>query len=353
VAKAGLTYDALRESLASRRFATLYLFHGEEDFLLEKAVEAVLDASLAVAEREFNLDVLRAGDTDVRDIVARASAFPMMAERRVVLVREAEKITGKDADIFCAYAEHPSPTTVMVVVTAKADFRRKPFTVLKRTGVVLECKRLWENQMPGWIAGRARARGRELEPDAVKLLCAYVGASLRETENEIEKLVIYAGDRTTLSADDIAAVVGISKEFSVFELQRAVGARNLPRSAVIMQRMLEVGESVPFIVVMLTNYFVALWKLRELRRPGIVEADQAAGAKIPAFALREYAEALRRYSAAEVERAFILLASADEQIKTTSADHGRIMLTLLVQLMGGEHVTDTVEEYRDAVSDRA
>jgi len=341
--KEGITYESLRESLSARTLASVYLLYGEEEFLVEEAIRSITDVALPGDAREFNLDALRGGETDVRDVVARASAFPMMAERRVVVLRDAEKISGKDAELLSVYLEKPSPSTTMVVVATKADFRKRPYTVLKRSATVVECRRLWENQVPAWITGRARAMGRDLEPDAVKLLCAYVGTSLRDVQNELEKLFIFAGDRQRISADDVAALVGISKEFSIFELQKAVGQRDLHRAATITLRMLEAGEGLPFILVMLTNYFHALWKLRDLRRPGIAEADQAAGAKIPPFALREYADALRRYSAQEVEHAFELLTSADEQSKTSSADPAGIMLTLLPQLVGEESPARTEE----------
>lgn len=337
MAKEGITYETLRATLADDTVASLYLLHGEEEFLVEEALHAIVDAALPGEAREFNLDAVRGSEIDVRDVVARASAFPMMAERRVVVLREAEKITGKDAEILSAYIEKPCPSTTLVLTSAKADFRKRPFTLLRKSATLVECRKLWENQVPSWIAGRARSMGRDLDPEAVKLLCAYVSTSLREVQNELEKLFIFAGTRDRITADDVAAVVGISKEFSVFELQKAVGQRDLQRAATITLRMIEAGESLPFMLVMLTNYFHALWKLRELRRPGIAESDQAAGAKIPPFALREYADALRRYAPEEVEHAFELLSAADEQTKL-SADPAGVMMTLLPQLVG-EHAS--------------
>jgi DNA polymerase III subunit delta len=335
VAKEGVTYQSLMTGLAAHQLSALYLMFGEEDLLIEEGIEAVVQAALPSGGREFNLDIMRAGEADIRDVVARAASFPMMADHRVVVLRETEKVTGKDAEILLAYVEAPNPSTCFVAVAGKPDFRRKPFTTFKKSGIAVECRPLREHQLPAWIAARARQQGRELLPEAANLLCGYVGTSLRETQSELDKLFTYAGERKTLNADDVAAVVGIAKEYSIFELQRAVGERDLRKTVTILQRMLDAGENMQFILVMMTGYFLALWKLRELRRPGVAEADQAAGAKIPPFALHDYVAALRKYSDAEVERAFRLLASADERSKTTSAEPGRIMHTMFAELMTG------------------
>jgi DNA polymerase-3 subunit delta len=258
----------------------------------------------------------------------------MMGERRVVIVRDADKFGVKDLEILEAFVQNPSPSNCLVLTGTKPDLRRKPFASLKKSGRAFESKPLYENQVPSWLEQRVRKQGRELSPEGATLLAAYVGSSLRELQNELDKLYLFAGEGRLITGDDVAALVGKSKEYTVFELQKAVGARDVRRSFTIAERMLELGEGAPFIIVMLTSYFTTLWKLHELRRKGAGSRELASEAKVNPYFLKEYAEALDRYSADDVESAFVLLAGADEQIKTTATDPLLVVESLLVRLIG-------------------
>jgi DNA polymerase-3 subunit delta len=336
MAKEGVTIRDFREELRRGILSPVYLFFGQEDFLVEETVEAVIDAALKPEERGFNLDVVQAGETDARDIVSHASSFPMMANRRVVVARDVDKLQAKDLEILSAYVENPSPSTVLVLVAAKPDLRKRPFVTVKRTGFVLELKPLYENQLPVWITERIERQGRKISPEACRLMAGYVGTSLREITSEIEKLFLYLGDRRSISADDVAAVVGMSREFSVFELQKAAGARDLPRALHISERMIDAGENVPFILIMLTGYFNVLWKLQEMRRRGIPEREQTSTLRVNPYFLKDYVEAVGRFTNAELEESFCMLAAADEQLKTTGTDPRQIMHSLLINLLREE-----------------
>lgn len=336
MAGGGLTFDDLDSALRSGDLASLYLFHGEETLLVDEAVQRVVDTAMGDGDRAFNLDVLSGSENDARDIVSRASSFPMMAGRRVVVVRDVERMDEKGLELLAHFVENPSPTTCLVLVAAKADMRKKPFTTIRKTGVAMEFKALYDNQLPAWIEKRVLRLGKTIAPEAGKLLAAYVGSSLRSLDNEIDKLMLFIRDRTTISADDVAAVVGFTREFSVFELQKAVGAKNLPRAVEIMERMIDTGAGLPFVFTMLTSYYATLWKLADMRRRGVPERELAGEAGINPYFAREYLEALRQHGVGEIEQAFSHLAEADEQSKTGSRDPRQIMHLLLIRLIGYE-----------------
>ncbi len=326
--------DELAAGLSGERLQPLYLLYGEESFRIDEAVDAIVQAALGGEGREFNLDTFSGNETDGPTVVAAANAYPMMGERRVVIVREVDKFSQKDLEVLDAFVQSPSASNCLILTGVKPDFRKKPFASLKKAGAAFESKPLYESQVPAWLAGRARRQGRELEPEAIKLLAAYVGTSLRDLQNELDKLSLFAGSRTRITGDDVAEVVGKSKEFTVFELQKAVGARDLRRAFTIAERMLEMGESVPFIIVMLTSYFTTLWKLHELRRKGAGSRELAAEARVNPYFLKEYTEAMERYSVGEVEAAFVRLSEADETIKTTTTDPLLVVETLILRLTG-------------------
>ena len=331
MANRGSTYEDLRDALAHKQFSPVYLLYGEEEFLAEEAEDAIVNAALEGGERGFNLDILYGSDADVRDIVSHALSFPMMAERRVVVVRGLDKLAGKE--LLSGYIEQPSPTTSLVLITTKPDFRKKPFTTLKASGFLVECKPLYENQVPAWINRRIGKLKKTIDPEACTLLTAYVGSSLREVQNELDKLDVFVGDKKRITADDVRAVVGASKEFNVFELQRAIGSKDMRHSAEIMERMLEAGEAPVMITVMLTRYFSTLWKLHDLRRRGAPPNDLARAAGVNPYFLKEYNAVLNLFTIEEIERAFVFIASADERLKTTSADPKDVMHGLVLRLV--------------------
>ncbi len=317
----------VRESFKAKAFSPLYLLYGEEEFLLEQTLTELLDEALDPSTRSFNLDVVPGPSTDVRELVALASAFPMMAERRVVLVREFDRLAEKE--LLLPYIENPLSSTILVVVTEKPDYRQKIFKALERSAVVLEFKRLYENDIPGWIEERVRGMGKKTTPEACQLLQAHVGRSLRELQNEIDKLFIYVGERGTIGIDDVSSVVGVSRQYNIFELQRAVGQKNLKRSIEIVERMLEMGESPIGMIVMLTRYFEKVWRVQELRQQGTADGQIASAIGVSPFFVREFAEASQRFSVGEVEGCFAALLEADEALKT-SKGQPQVVMTLLV-----------------------
>ncbi len=332
----GMTFDGLREDLARGRFSPVYLFHGEEDFLLGEAVEVVVATALSPADRSFNLDILYGNDLDARTAISHASTFPMNTDRRVVIVRDADKLAG--AELLATYAEHPSPTTSLILIASKPDFRKRPYNVLKTASAVVEFKKLYENQIPGWIEHRVKQQEHEIDPSGNRLLAEYVGTSLREIQNELEKLYVYAWPRKQITVDDVQAVSGISKEFSIFELQRTMGDKDLGRSLEILGRMLDGGQSPIKITVMLAHYYIALRKLIDLRRKE--PAIQASALGIKPYFLREYQAALDNYSEQELDEALLAITRADEQLKTTSYEAKQILQFMAAAILSNVEIRE-------------
>lgn len=336
MAKESFTYDDLRRALMAKQFAPLYLFHGEEDFLVDEAARSVVDAALTMEERGFNLDVLYGSDADAREIASHASSFPMTAERRIVIVRDADKVPNRE--LLTPYIEHASPTTSLVLLCSKPDFRRKPYITAKKHGVVVEFKPLREYELPAWIGARVKQQGREIQPEASKMLAAYVGSSLREVQNEIDKLFIFVGEKKVVTAEDVRAVVGVSREHNIFELQNALGKKDLKRVVEIAERMLDAGASTVWMIVMLTRFYTTLWKLADLRAQKASSQEQASATGVHPYFLKEYVQAAESYTPAELERSFEILALADERLKSTGMDEKTVMQMMVTQLVRQEEL---------------
>jgi DNA polymerase III subunit delta len=338
MAKAAPGLGELRKSLKAKEFLPVYLIHGEEDFLLEESVDAIVDAVLPQSERTFNLDILDCADVDAREITGRASSLPMMGERRVVVARNIEKLSTKDLEVLSAYVERPSVSTVLLLAGRKADLRKKPFSSLHAGGAECSCAPLSESRLSDWITDRVQAQHGAIDEAAASLLAARIGSSLRDLDSEITKLLIFAGERKAITVDDVAAVGGFSREFSHFQLQDAIGAGNLPEAVNILDHMIEESAEIPYIIWALTDYFGLLWRLHHLVNKGAHDDKEGfALTRAWAWKKKEFLDALGRYPADRIEKIFHLMTEADIQSKSgshaTKRDH---LHTLLVRVMSPE-----------------
>jgi len=329
--KEKVSVELLLSAVRKKEFAPVYFFYGEEDFLIDEIVDAIVEEGVDSTTRGFNLDIVHGNEADGKDIVSLASSFPMMAGRRIVVVRDFDRVSNKE--LLQPYLEQPSPSSCLVLIASKPDMRKKPYPFLKLNSVGGEFGRLYENEIPGWIQRRVKTLRRAITPEAADLLQAYVGNSLREVSNQIEKLLIAAGQKQTIELEDVEAVVGVSKEYTVFELTKSVGEKNISRSFEIVERMLDSGESPQLIIVMLTRHFIILAKLRELKGTAKSDFELAGAMRVSPFFVKEYVSHLRHYSPVEIEDAFLALTRADRELKSSPADQKLVMDVLLCEIM--------------------
>ncbi len=327
----GVTIETFEALLKEKKFSPLYLFHGEEDFLVEELTKSLIDATLDESARSFNLDIVYGSDVDAKAIVSLAAAYPMMSERRVVVVKEFDKVLNKE--LLVPYFEIPSATTCLAIISVKPDFRLKAYKLLKDTGIAVECKQLYDNEIPAWISSRVKKLGKKISPEACQVMQGYVSRSLREIQNEIDKLFIYIGEKQEISVDDVNNVVGMSKQFNIFELQKAIGKKEIGRAMEVMERMLDAGEYPVGIVAGLTKYMQKIWLAQELRGKQTSEYQLAADLGVSPFFVKDYIEAARRYLSDELEKCFDALLQADLTLKSTSSDPKYVMTMLLYEMI--------------------
>lgn len=334
--RADTTYEQLFTAFRHGQFEPLYLLHGEEKFLMQELQDLLIEKALAPHEHDFNLDILYGSECDVRQVLATCAGFPMMAERRVVIVREFDKLSENRT--FSAYAERPnSASVVLLVCSGKPNFSTHPYRALRQHAVTCEFKPLDARRLPRWIETRIRGFGREIEPRALQMLSDTVGSDLATASTEIDKLLTYAGERSKLTEDDVLRAGGQSREYNVFELQRKVGERRHEEALRIAERLLQQstnprGEAIRMLSI-LGMFFIRLWKVAGARSRGVTEAEMAKVADIRPYFLREYVHALRNWSGAQIDTAFSALLSADYELKGGSSRDERVIITLMLNRM--------------------
>jgi len=310
VLRSAAVSDLVADARAGR-LEPVYVIHSEHPVLVDRAVAAIRDAAVPPAMRGFNYDVVEGKATAAR-ILGGARTLPMMAARRMVLVRDVALISADEHPALVEYLNAPSDTTVLVLLTSKLDKRIKLYAAASKRGClhVLEAPR---NPAP-WIRAEADARGVRLESPAVERLVDAVGADLSRLALVIEQLALYAGDRAVTAAD-VEDLVAETREHTVFELTDAIGAGELRAALAAVTSLLDQRQSAVGVIAMLARHVRQLALVTAGRAQGFSKAELAQAVGAPPFVVDKLTQQARRYSAQALARATQLVADADRALK--------------------------------------
>lgn len=317
-----ITLDTLHREWKQKSFRPLYVFAGDEAFFMDRAMEVLSQETLEEHERDFNLTVLYGRDTDAGMVMSEAKRFPMMAERTVVLVKEAQNL--KDLEALSAYVEHPQPSTILALALngKKLDKRKALYKALqKHEGVYLEFAKLYDNQVPSWVEQQAQAMGLKISGKAAALLAEYIGADLSRIYHELEKMVAVVGPGGEITALTVEERTGISREFNTFELIKALAAKDVAQAYRIAKSMGQNPKNNPLVVTLSLLYGNFSKALVYGALPDKNPRTACATLKISEFALRDVARMAQNYPPAKLLRIVGYLREADRQAKGMGAPH--------------------------------
>lgn len=302
--------------------APIYLVAGEEDLLRDDAV-ATLKALLVGDGGEFNFDVFYGDEAEGSAIVTCASEYPVFAERRVVLVKSAEKLPAREAERLLPYLAEPVDTTTIIFVAVKLDGRLKFSQALNRAAVTIDCAPLREAQLGPWLGREAQRVGVKLEEQAVEALKDTCGGSLYAGRRELEKLASYVVGGRTATAADVYQLRGVEPGASVFDLTVAIAGGQQGRALTILARNIEAGEAPLRILGSLVWQYRRIWKVKELLREGGREGEAARTLRMDPARVRPF---LNRFSEAHLQQALRLFLETDGQLKGGSSSQPRMIL---------------------------
>ncbi|MCF0197820.1 MAG: DNA polymerase III subunit delta [Bacteroidaceae bacterium] len=231
----GITFEEIEKRVRAGVFAPVYCLMGDEDYYIDRIEKLVTEAVVKPEERDFNYDLLYGGESRASDVVNIARQFPMMADRRLVVVREFQAMSDRDS--LAAYCKNPCPTTVLVLCYKHGtlDRRRALAAEIKKSGVLFESKRLYENHLPAFVNSYMKAQGAAIEPKAVQMLCDHVGCDLSRLASEMDKLLVAsAGDRR-VGAELVEQQTGVSKDYNTIELQNALAHHDAEKAMRIVK----------------------------------------------------------------------------------------------------------------------
>ena len=312
----------LESALKQQAPGPLYLLAGEEDFLRDSALAALKRAVLGDCG-EFNYDLFYGDEAGGADILACALEMPVFAERRLIVVKTAEKLSARDGEPLLAYLKEPMDTTTLVFVSPKLDGRLKFSQALARTAVTIDCSPLRDAQLTPWVAREAERLGIRLDEPACQLLKEVSGGSLYGVRRELEKLASYVPPDRAVTAVDVHVLRGMEPGASVFDLTLAIAEGDSGRALSILARNLEAGEAPLRILGSLAWQYRRLWKMKESLASGGREGDAARTLRIDPMKVRSF---LGRFSDDHLQSALQLFLDADGKLKGGSSAHPKMVM---------------------------
>jgi DNA polymerase-3 subunit delta len=307
--------------IRSGNIKPIYFLMGEEPYYIDKLSDFIEQNVLSEEEKGFNQTLFYGRDVTIDDIISTAKRYPMMADRQVVIVKEAQDLS-RTIDKIESYINNPMESTVLVFCYKykTLDKRKKLTKVLSQKGIVFESKKLYENQVGDWINRVLAGKKYFIEPKATAMLVEFLGTDLSKINNELEKLQIILPAGSTINPQHIEENIGFSKDYNNFELLNALGSRNQVKAFHIAQYFSDNPKANPLIVTtgLVFGFFVKILKYHGLKDKNPNNVARALG--VNSYFLKDYDLALKNYPMKKVSRIITSLREIDIKSKGVGAN---------------------------------
>lgn len=306
----------ITKDIKSGNIKPIYFFMGEEPYYIDKLTEFIDENVLSEEEKGFNQMTIYGKDSSIEEIISNAKRFPMMADRQVVIVKEAQELS-RYIDKLEAYIENPQPTTVLVFAYKykTLDKRKKVTKLLAKHAVLFESKKLYENQVGDWIKRTLSGKGYNIEPKAAAMLVEFLGTDLSKISNELDKLKIVLPKGHTFSPKDIEENIGISKDYNNFELRKAIGEKDQLKAYKIAEYFAQNPKDNPIVVTtgLVFGFFSQLLQYHGLKDKS--KQNVASVLRVNPFFVKDYEVAFRNYPMKKVSLIITSLREIDVKSK--------------------------------------
>ncbi len=331
-----MNFEQILGDLKNKIYYPVYFLAGEEAYYIDEISDFIEDNVLTDTEKEFNQTIIYGRETDVLSIISFAKRYPMMANYQVVIVKEAQDI--QKIEELISYLENPLDSTLLVInyKYKKVDKRKSFFKQIDKKGVLFESKKLYDNQIAGWINNYVREKGYDITPKASAMLTEFLGTDLSKVVNEISKLILNVPEKATINDELVERNIGISKDFNIFELQNAIGTRNVLKTNQIANYFAANPKENPLVktVTILFGYFSKLLIYHQLKDKS--RNSVASALSVNPFFVKDYQTAARNYSFQKLTRIISYLREYDLKSKgvdNISTTDGELLKELLFKIL--------------------
>jgi DNA polymerase-3 subunit delta len=313
----------------------VYVLHGSERLLIERAVGAIRQAIDAEGVAGFNVDTFDGKGLEAAPVVSAAQTLPMMADRRLVLVRHADAMAPTEQTNLAGYLDDPAETTCLVITAAKLDGRGKLAKAAKKQGCLIDVKPLRGRELRDFIRTEAAARDHSIAPQAVETLLDAVGDDLAAIDDALERLSLFVGPGQRIDADSVLTCVTRIRVESIWSLVDAIGLRDTRQGIAAAQSLLDDREPPLRLLAMVARQLRIVARMREALSEGLRPQEAAKRAGAPPFKARDLTESARRFTADSLGQAFSLIAETDRALKSSKRPPEVILQDAVLELCAG------------------
>jgi DNA polymerase-3 subunit delta len=349
---AARSYEDVLRDLRNKIYAPVYLLTGDEPYFIDQISDFIEANVLDEMEKEFNQTIVYGRDCEPLQLLSIAKRYPMMANYQVVVVREAQEmkaLSGKekeedvkskdkeDKNPLTDYFNNPLTSTVLVLCMKykSPDKRTKMYKAIDKHGVIVTSKKLYDDKLPGWIDSYLDKKKKKINPDAAKLMADHLGNDLSRIANECDKLLFNVKEGQTITAQDVATNIGISKEFNIFELQDAISERDILKTNRIVNYFRANPKANPFVLTIATLNAFFTKVLLFHSSPDKSDSGLIAALKINPYFIKSYKTAARNYPFEKTAAVIGLLREFDLKSKgvDNSASEGDLLRELTFRIL--------------------
>jgi DNA polymerase-3 subunit delta len=334
------TFESISSDIKNRKFAPVYFFCGEEAYFIDTLIDLLEANVLSDGEKAFNQTIAYGKDLSTRQIMETCGRLPMMSEKQVVIIKEAQALSLKaeDEEQYLRYLKNPVKSTVLVFGWKHGSpDGRKSFGKEVKKAVYFESKPLYENQVAAWVKSWLNSRKYKIEEEAAELLVESTGNELSKVVNELEKLIIGKAAGTTITLDDIEREVGISKEFNAFELNKALGNKDRAKAFQITEHFVANPKNGPLVMITgtLQGFFNKIYLAHQFKN--MQDKELAAAIKVSPFFVKDYRVGAKNYTEEKLERIFYMLEEYDLRAKgvnsTNNTREGELLKEMVFRIL--------------------
>lgn len=331
-----MKYNDIISELKNKIYRPIYLLMGDEPYFIDKITNYIMQNVLRAEERDFNQTVLYGKDTNVSDLDNYCRRFPMMANHQVIVLKEAQDL--KNIDDLMYYAQKPLQSTILVLnyKYKTLDKRKKLYKEVEKNGLIFESKKLYENQVADWIKKYLDEKNFMLSPEGAPLLTEFLGTDIGKIVNELEKLTLNLPEGTKITSEIIEKNIGISKDYSNFELQNALIKKDVLKANRIINYFGANQKDHPMIVTVITlfNFFSKLLMYHFVKDKQ--DREKASILKVNPFFLKDYKTAASKYNTRKTAAIISILREYDVRSKgvgNVSASPGDLLKEMVFKIM--------------------
>ncbi|MDR2058002.1 MAG: DNA polymerase III subunit delta [Dysgonamonadaceae bacterium] len=333
-----LSFHEIKGNIRLKKFMPVYLFQGEEPYFIDRLTDELIENVLEDSERDFNQIVFYGIETDVPTIINACRRYPMMSERQLVVVKEAQGL--KNIDDLNHYLKYPLHSTVLVInhKNGKLDGRKKLSAEIAKIGIVFESKKIYENQIPAFISSYLQEDQITIEPKAAQLLTDYLGNDLSKLTNELNKLrILLPSNQQRITTEIIETNIGISKDFNNFELQKAIAAKDVLKANRIALYFEQNSKNNPLLMTLtvLFSFFTNLMICQYQSDQSKANLMNVLGFRYE-FQIIDYILALKNYKPIKTMNNISLIREYDAKGKgvgNSSSSDGQLLIELIYKLI--------------------